>query len=146
MSSIYATRKAWMKKITRLVPLFLGLSVINVASLCLSTTQKAEALTASDWVGTWICNNDGQPPVQVRFWLHYDSVIGQIGDNSWAVIQRPYDPSIDPPTDRKDHVLPLSVQSNQTQWFLAIHTWDQRYASGFSKWNGSVYGMSCTRQ
>jgi hypothetical protein len=135
-----------MKKITRLVPVLLGLTAMNLAVVFASSSQKAEAVTPSDWVGTWNCNNDGQPTVQVKFWLHYNLVIGQVGNDYWALQQRNYDSSIDPPTARQDHVLPLYVPSNNTQWFLAMHTWNNKYASGFSRWNGSVFGLTCTRQ
>jgi hypothetical protein len=136
-----------MKKITRLLPVLLGLSAINVAVVGLSSIQKAEAVTPSDWfVGTWSCNNDGWPNVQVKFKDHYGSIVGQIGNDRFALIQRSYDSSIDPPTSRKDHVLPLSVPGNNTQWFLAMHTRNNNYASGFSRWNGSVFGLTCTRQ
>jgi hypothetical protein len=135
-----------MKKITRLVPILLGLSALNLAVVFATSHQKAEATTPSDWVGTWSCNNDGHPNVQVKFWTHYNLVIGQIGNDAWAVQQRNYDPAIDPATSRKDHVLPLSVNSNNTQWFLAMHTRNTNYASGFSRWEGSVYGLTCKRQ
>jgi hypothetical protein len=84
--------------------------------------------------------------VQVEFKDHYGSVVGKIGNDAWALQQRNYDPSIDPPTGRKDHVLPLWVPSNGTQWFLAMHTRNNKYASGFSRWDGSVFGLTCKRQ
>ena len=136
-----------MKKITRLLPVLLGLSAINVAVVGLSSIQKAEAqITPSHWVGTWSCNNDGWPSVQVKFRLHYGLVIGQIGNDYWALQQRNYDSSIDPPTSRKDHVLPLYVPSNNTHWFLAMHTRNTNNASGVSRWNGTAFGLTCTRQ
>jgi hypothetical protein len=140
-------RKACMKKITRLLPVLLGLSAINVAVVCLSSPQKAEAqITRSNWVGTWSCNNDGWPDVQVKFREHYGLIVGQIGNDAWALQQRNYNPQNDPSTGRKDHVLPLWVPSNDTEWFLAIHTRNTNYASGFSRWNGSVFGLTCKRQ
>jgi hypothetical protein len=135
-----------MKKITRLLPVLLGLSAINVAVVGLSSIQKAEAqITPSHWVGTWNCNNDGRP-IQVRFWTHYNLVIGQVGNDAWALQQRNYDSSIDPATSRKDHVLPLSVPGSNTKWFLAMHTWNHNYASGFTRWEGTAFGLTCTRQ
>jgi hypothetical protein len=135
-----------MKKITRLLPVLLGLSAINVAVVGLSSIQKAEALGPSDWVGTWNCNNDGQSTVQVTFWPSNGTVFGKIGNDWFALKPRSYSTSIDPPTSRKDHILPLSVPSNNTEWFLAMHTWNTNYASGFSRWNKSVFGLTCTRQ
>lgn len=136
-----------MKKITRLLPVLLGLSAINWAVIGLSSIQKAEAqITPSHWVGTWNCNNDGQQTVQVKFWTHYGLLIGQIGNDYWALQQRNYDSSIDPPTSRKDHVLPLYRSVNNTHWFLAMHTWNNNNASGFSRWNNTAFGLTCTRQ
>ncbi len=135
-----------MKKITRLVPILLGLSAINWAVVCASSNQKAEAISPSDWVGTWSCNNDGLAPVQVTFWPSNGTVYGKIGNDFYALVPRSYSSSIDPPTSRKDHVLPLKVSSNNTQWFLAMHTWNWGNASGFSRWNNSVFGLTCTRQ
>ncbi len=139
-----------MKKITRLLPVLLGLSAMNLA-VVFASSPNAEAkprpqTSASAWVGTWSCNNDGWPNVQVEFKDHYGSVVGKIGNDAWALQQRNYDPSIDPPTGRKDHVLPLWVPSNGTQWFLAMHTRNNKYASGFSRWDGSVFGLTCKRQ
>jgi hypothetical protein len=137
-----------MKKIIRVLPILLGLSAINWVVVGLSSIQKAEAqITPSSWfAGTWSCNNDGWPNVQVKFRDHYGSIVGRIGTDDWALIQRSYNSSIDPATSRKDHVLPLSVPGNNTQWFLAMHTRNNNYASGFSRWNGSVFGLTCTRQ
>jgi hypothetical protein len=133
-----------MKKLICLVPALLGLTAINVAAISLSFIEKAEAITASDWQGTWNCNLDGRS-IQINFWLHYNQVIGQVGDDAWALKQRSFDPSSDPATARTDHVLPLSDNNNE-KWFLMMHTWDQRYASGFTRWQGSVYGLQCSRQ
>lgn len=136
-----------MKKITRLLPVLLGLSAINVAVVGLSSIQKAEAqITPSHWVGTWNCNNDGRPTVQVTFWPSGGTVYGKIDNDYYALQPRSYSSSIDPPTSRKDHVLPLYVRANNTQWFLAMHTWNGNYASGFSRWNGTAFGLTCTRQ
>ena len=147
MSSIYATSKTWMKKITRLAPLFLGASVINIVGICLSTTQKASAITALDWVGWWNCNNDGHPTAQVYFWLdYYGSVVGGSFAGQRGLIPRSYNSAIDPPTSRRDHLLFLRNQGNQVPWFLAMHTWNWNYASGITQWNGSAYGLTCTRQ
>ncbi|GAA6619193.1 DUF6006 family protein [Scytonema sp. NUACC26] len=144
-----------MKKITYLLPLLLGLCVTNVVFVCFSFTQKAEAVTKDDWVGIWNCNFDGRP-VTVDFHYYWIARLGEpdsirtevsglIDGNLHALMPRNFDSSIDLRTDRKDHVLTLVDQKN-TPWFLMMHTWDQRYASGFSKWNGSVYGISCSRQ
>jgi hypothetical protein len=136
-----------MKKITRLLPVLLGLSAINVAVVGLSSIQKAEAqITPSHWVGTWSCNNDGWPSFQVEFWPSGGSVYGKIDYDYYALKPRSYNSSIDPATSRKDHVLPLTVSSNNTQWFLAMHTRNTNYASGFSRWNNTVFGLTCTRQ
>jgi hypothetical protein len=135
-----------MKKITRLVPILLGLSALNLAVVFATSHQKAEATTPSDWVGTWSCNNDGWPNVQVTFWPSGGTIYGKIDNDYYALKPRSYSSSIDPATSRKDHVLPLSVNSNNTQWFLAMHTRNTNYASGFSRWNGSVFGLTCTRQ
>ncbi|MGB7443949.1 MAG: hypothetical protein WA919_23035 [Coleofasciculaceae cyanobacterium] len=136
-----------MKKQLRLIPALLGLTAINLVAITLPFTQKAEAITPSDWQGSWTCNFDGQQqPLQITFRQHYNLVIGQIGSNAWALQQREFDSSSDPPTSRKDHVLPLLYRTNNEKWFLMLHTWNTNYASGFSRWRGSVYGMFCTRQ
>lgn len=138
-----------MKKITRLLPVLLGLSAINLAVVGLSSIQKAEAqITTSNWVGTWKCNNDGQLPLtQVTFWSYGSSIYGQIGNDYYALQPRSYDPSIDPPSARQDQLLTLYRPANNTQWILARHTWNNdTHASGFTRWNGSVFGLYCTRQ
>ena len=135
-----------MKKITRLLPILLGLSTINLAVVGLSFIEKAEAqITPSDWVGTWSCNNDGHPPVQVTFWPSNGTVYGKIDNDYYALMPRRFEYYIDPSTWRGDHVLPLTLKSNNTRWFLVMHTWDKRYASGFSRWNYTVFGLTCTR-
>ena len=136
-----------MKTHIRLIPALLGLTAINLAAISVPFTQKAEAITPSNWAGTWTCNFDGQSQaLRITFRLHYNLVIGQIGNNAWALQQRSFNSSSDPATSRKDHVLPLRNTTNNEQWFLMLHTWNTKYASGFSRWQGSVYGMSCTRQ
>jgi hypothetical protein len=136
-----------MKKHIRLIPALLGLTAINMAAIFVPFTQKAEAIAPSDWTGTWTCNFDGQPqPMPITFRTHYNLVIGQLDDNAWALQQRSFDPSSDPATSRTDHVLPLLNTTNNEQWFLMLHTWNTNYASGFSRWQGSVYGIFCTRQ
>lgn len=145
-----------MKKITRLVPILLGLSAMNLA-LVFASSPNAEAkpstqkqwweVDPSEWVGTWNCNNDGQqPPVQVKFRLSSGRIYGQIGNDSYALVPRNYDTSIDPRTNRKDHLLPLYSPGNETPWFLALHTWNRTTASGFTRWQGSVYGLTCSLQ
>ncbi len=138
-----------MKKITRLVPILLGLSAMNLAVVFATSHQKAEAqITPSNWVGKWNCNNDGQQPItKVTFRIENGQVYGKIGDDYYALQPRSYSSSIDPPTARKDHLLTLYRPSNNTQWFLARHTWNNdSHASGFTRWEGSVFGLYCTRQ
>lgn len=138
-----------MKRTNRLLPIQLGISAISTAVVCMSSIPKAAAVVPSDWKGTWNCNLDGRT-TQITFKTHYNLVVGDIGAKTSILTQRSFDPSIDPPTPRKDHVLPLTFKgedyNSQDKWFLMLHTWDHGYASGFTRWNGDVYGIQCRRQ
>lgn len=115
------------------------------------------------WLGRWMCNLDGRNSTLEFFALDEPNVScsGDIctstsGNVTLAGVAidasgsrkslalRPLNAK-DPKANNGTQILALSY--NRTDdWLLLLHTWDKRYASGFTTWNGNIYGLQCKKQ
>lgn len=148
----------------------MGISLLILTTSNLVSTQNAQATTYGrrnptdvilpDWQGRWNCNLDGRNAVlELRLGdlvrdngdgtqsiVHGVKIVGRIRDNGGAwvpVEQRNFTPS-DLASSRRDHMLPLRY-NNQDNWMLMMHTWNRRYASGYTTWNGIPFGFQCQK-
>ena len=167
--SKYALRSNCFKhKVSKL----LGLIGLGAAAFCVSIVSFNQAAKAqlvrpnpwtvilSDWQGTWNCNLDGRSAVlklqllEKRVFVDFVGstyselfVSGQFSDSGGAwkhVTQRSFN-SGDLASSRRDHMLPL-IYENRDNWMLIMHTGNRNYISGYTTWNGSVFGMQCRRR
>jgi len=117
-----------------------------------------------DWSGKWNCNLDGRPAI-IELTGNLDpntcsvtdkgnlctligsgnNVAGRLSDNggAWQTIYtRPFFPKQGEQPEY-DHIIPLEL--NNQPWLLLRHTWDQRYMSGYTIWEGRAFGIQCHR-
>ncbi|GAB4181543.1 MAG: hypothetical protein Fur006_16670 [Coleofasciculaceae cyanobacterium] len=158
--------------LTHKVSTLLGLIGLSTAAFCVSFVffnQAAKAqlvrpnpwtVILSDWQGTWNCNLDGRLAVlklqllEKRVFVDFVGstyselfVSGQFSDSGGAwkhVTQRSFN-SGDLASSRRDHMLPL-IYENRDNWMLIMHAGNRNYISGYTTWNGSVFGMQCRRR
>lgn len=150
---------------------FCGLSAISIAVSSLIVIPVAKATTYGrrkptdvippDWVGRWNCNLDGRKAVlELRLGntvrdngngtqtiTHGTKIYGRISDNGgrWVNIEQRKFTNNDPNTRRRDHILPLKY-NNRDNWLLIMHTFNRKYASGYTTWSGIPFGLQCRKR
>lgn len=45
----------------------------------------------------------------------------------------------------RDHMLPL-LYNGTDKWMLIMHTWNHKYASGYTTWSGIPFGLQWCRR
>lgn len=115
------------------------------------------------WVGNWQCNLDGRPARIQLFSERIDMncsdglceitsepsyrLAGRISSNGfppWKKLESRGFRAEDPKTKVSSYILPLRYDGAE-DWFVMMHTWNKNYLSGFSRWNGTVYGLQCQK-
>jgi len=74
-----------------------------------------------------------------------NNVAGRLSDNGGAWQTLSVRPFFRERGERReyDHIIPLEL--NNQPWLLLRHTWDQRYMSGYTIWEGRAFGIQCHR-
>jgi hypothetical protein len=121
------------------------------------TRVKPTDVIPPDWEGTWKCNGDGRA---FEITLKLEQVIncnggictntgtyvvkGQAasGNGPAKTLEQSSFGASDPASTRKDHLLPLRFEDGNN-WILMMHTWDRRYASGYTNWDNIPFGLQC---
>lgn len=139
--------------------LLISLMLIIMTHSVYATSYSSNSYTVS-WLGTWKCNLDGRSAI-IRFKLEDNVVcrgnickkqigtklVGHISDNGgpWRRLERRRLDSNDPPASgAKDHILPLRY-NGRDNWLLIMHTWNRKFASGYTTWRGKPYGLQCRK-
>ena len=156
-----------MKRLRSLLIVWLvSIFVISclIFTTLISSNVKAQSANKPDWIGRWICNLDGRPAI-IELTGNRDpntcfitngetictlmgsttNVAGKLSDNggAWQTIYtRPFFPKQGEQPEY-DHIIPLEL--NNQPWLLLRHTWDQRYMSGYTIWEGRAFGIQCHR-
>ncbi|MBE9200036.1 MULTISPECIES: DUF6006 family protein [unclassified Nodularia (in: cyanobacteria)] len=112
-----------------------------------------------DWAGKWRCNLDGRQAVlelglgDTRICKDGlctttagTRIAGRVSDNGgpWVSIEQRAFAAGDPPSSRRDHILPLRYK-NTDNWLLIMHTMNRNIASGYTSWNGIPFGLQCRK-
>ncbi|MBF2014710.1 MAG: hypothetical protein IGS23_05770 [Rivularia sp. T60_A2020_040] len=138
-----------------------SLMITPVASATTYGRRNPTDVILPDWVGTWNCNLDGRRAV-LELSLGNTvtdngngtssvtvgtKIYGRISDNggSWVNLEQRTLTSNDPSTRRRDHILPLKY-NNRDNWLLMMHTFNRKYASGYTTWSGIPFGLQCQKR